>query len=63
MTDSFETAATSFCPNPTLLLATEMNINVIPDFSSDEPVAEATSLEVAAVPTVLRSWACAKELL
>jgi superfamily II DNA/RNA helicase len=62
MTDSFETRG-DFAPEITETIA-DLDIHVIPDFSSDEPVAVATSLEaVIAEPNGFVKLGLAKELL
>ena len=62
MTDSFETRG-DFAPETTETIS-DLEIHVIPDFSSDEPVAAATSLEaVVAEPNGFVKLGLAKELL
>ncbi|MFZ2387814.1 MAG: DEAD/DEAH box helicase [Polaromonas sp.] len=62
MTDSFE-ARGEFSPETTETIS-DLEINVIPDFSSDEPVAVATSLEaIAPEPNGFVKLGLAKELL
>ncbi len=62
MTDSFETRG-DFAPETNETIS-DLEINVIPDFSSDEPVAVATSLEaVVAEPNGFVKLGLAKELL
>ncbi|SFC47058.1 Superfamily II DNA and RNA helicase [Polaromonas sp. OV174] len=63
MTDSFE-ARGDFLPETTADISTEMEINVIPDFSSDDAAVAATSLEaVVAEPNGFVKLGLAKELL
>ena len=63
MTDSFETRG-DFASENTLDAAADLDIHVIPDFSSDEPAAIASSLEaVVAEPNGFVKLGLAKELL
>jgi superfamily II DNA/RNA helicase len=63
MTDSFE-ARGDFLPESISDSNSDIEINVIPDFSSDEPLAAATSLEaVVAEPNGFVKLGLAKELL
>jgi superfamily II DNA/RNA helicase len=63
MTDSFE-ARGDFLPDSISDSINDIEINVIPDFSSDEPLAVPTSLEgVVAVPNGFVKLGLAKELL
>ncbi len=63
MTDSFETRG-DFAPENTVDASSGMDIHVIPDFSSDEPVGAATSLQaVAAELNGFVKLGLAKELL
>ncbi|MDB5869960.1 MAG: box helicase domain protein, partial [Polaromonas sp.] len=62
MTDSFETRGDFASDNTDTI--SDLDIHVIPDFSSDEPVAVATSLEaVVAEPNGFVKLGLAKELL
>ncbi|UUZ64500.1 DEAD/DEAH box helicase [Polaromonas sp. P1-6] len=63
MTDSFE-ARGDFLPETTADIQNDIEINVIPDFSSDEPAVAATSLEaIAPEPNGFVKLGLAKELL
>ena len=62
MTDSFETRGDS-APETTETIS-DLEINIIPDFSSDEPLIAATSLEaIAPAPNGFVKLGLAKELL
>ena len=63
MTDSFEIRS-DFSPETDISTTSELDIKIIPDFSSDKPADEATSLEaVVAVPNGFVKLGLAKELL
>ena len=63
MTDSFEIRG-DFSPETDISTTSELDIKIIPDFSSDKPADEATSLEaVVAVPNGFVKLGLAKELL
>ena len=63
MTDSFEIRG-DFSPETDTSTISELDIKIIPDFSSDKPADEATSLEaVVAVPNGFVKLGLAKELL